>query len=164
MSKPNRHIYLPALALPAEFRDDLGKPQGTLIVHPERGVVHGIKVDVAVGDIVSQNHLSIVSVVDFKTKREVKPSTRQECHHLAVNPAGVVSINSITIADLASKGTICIIGEEDLLVVPFLRHEGKRILYGQPNTGVVLVEAKRETSIKAFKILKPTMVKYDIHG
>ncbi|MEM4717261.1 MAG: DUF359 domain-containing protein [Desulfurococcaceae archaeon] len=167
MSKSSKVRLLPVLSLPSDFRIDLSIPQGVLFVHPEREVIKGLHGDVTIGDVVSNRHFSSIKIRDFKTKRSLTMRERQlhdlgECAFIAINPPGSISLNSLTVLEIARAGIICVIGEEDLLVIPFLRHGDRNIIYGQPDSGAVLVKTRSEIAIKVFKILKPTMVKYEI--
>lgn len=162
MLRSSRTYFLPVLHLQSDFREDFSIPQGVLFVHPERGVISGLSADVTIGDIVSDRHFSSVKIQDFKTKRSLIAQVREECTWLATNPPGSISMNSFTVVDTTRMGTICVIGEEDLLVIPFLRYMDRKVIYGQPDSGVVLIKTRSEIAIKVFKILKPTMVKYEV--
>lgn len=157
-----RIAKLPSLVLPSHFRQDLALPQGVLLVHPERGVIRGLSFDVAVGDVVSTRHSAKLKIVDYKTmRRDVdEKALCQEQHLFALNPPGCLSLNSITMALSASRGVFCVIGEEDLLVLPFLSREGEKTAYGQPGVGIVVARSSVEIALKVLKILKPAVVKY----
>jgi Uncharacterized protein conserved in archaea len=162
LSKSNSTIRVPSLSLIHDFRQDLWIPLGTLYVNPDKGPVLNLSIDVTVGDIVSERHSSSVKVVDFKTKRTTMDyrGDFSECNYLIINQPGSISLHSFTIINSTERGTLCIMGEEDLLTILFLLKPGKKIAYGQPDTGVVVVESSMETAIKVFKILKATVIQY----
>ncbi|MEM2025062.1 MAG: DUF359 domain-containing protein [Desulfurococcaceae archaeon] len=151
-------VVVPALILPQHLRQDLSLPQGTLYVHPERGVVKGLRVKVLVGDVVSTRHFADIKVVDHKTKRTKIDLAWEECTHV-LNPPGSVSLNSLTMSSLP-RGVICVLGEEDLITLSYMVKNQGSIAYGQPDTGVVLVEPRAEIALKVLKILKPGIVHY----
>jgi len=160
--KSSKPLRVPALELPHQFRQDFSLPQGVLVVHPEKGVVKKLRVDVAVGDIVSQRHDAKVRVLDYRTKRvSLSNATKpHECDVRVINPPGYLSLNSISLITSMEEGSLCVMGEEDLLVVPFLSRECRLIIYGQPGTGIVLVGSRVEMALKVLKILKPAIVQY----
>jgi len=164
LSKSSSTLRVPSLSLIHDFRQDLWIPLGTLYVNPDKGPVLNLSVDVTVGDIVSERHISDVKVVDFKTKRTTMGyrGDFSECNYLIINPPGSISLHSFTIINSTERGAICVMGEEDLLTIPFLLKPGEKIAYGQPDTGVVVVESSTETAIKVFKILKATVIQYGI--
>lgn len=155
MLNSSRELKIPILLLPSEYRLDLSLPQGKLYVHKTRGVIKGLKSDVTVGDIVSERHYSKLKIIDYKTKRVHSTQLNTVCDQIVVNPPGGVSINSTTILDALREGYICVNGEEDLLVIPLLKKTGVKIIYGQPDIGVVEVEGSLERAIKVLKILIP---------
>lgn len=150
-------MKIPVLTLPHDFRNDLVYPQGTLIVHPERGCIFGVKADVTVGDVVSRRHTSKIKVVDFKTKRVQQISPAETSCILVVNPRGCLSLSSVTFSML-SNTDLCVIGEEDMLTLAFLPSQADTIMYGQPDVGVVLVKPCIRKALKALKILKPSVI------
>lgn len=150
-------MRLPVLALPEDYRVDLACPQGTLFVNPSSGVVSGLEADVAVGDIVSMRHRTRVRVIDFKTKRsEYIAPTAHKCKYV-VNPRGCVSLMAATLSKLLNRD-ICVVGEEDMLVVAYMLSQTGTILYGQPGVGVVRVKASIHEALKVLRILKPAVV------
>jgi len=160
--KLSKITSIPALLLPGEFRRFLATPQGTLYVKPSCGDIKGLEATVSVGDVVSSRHRTLIKVVDYKSRRcHYVPNSRlesvNECR-VAVNPPGVLSLNAVTIAMSTSRGYIYVVGEDDLLVIPFLARSNMSILYGQPGTGVVQVYSDINTALKVLKILKPTVV------
>ncbi|MEM0378512.1 MAG: DUF359 domain-containing protein [Thermosphaera sp.] len=156
MGEPSHPI--PCLKPPGFLRKTLSLPQGKLYVS-EKPVISGLSSDATIGDVVSSNHISRVKIVDYKTKRFEKVrgnrSERTPVIRL-VNPAGCVSLNSFVINLLKTPFTAEVVGEEDLLVfslAPSLVKSG-RVLYGQPNTGVVELEADGVRILKLLKTFK----------
>ncbi|MEM1596467.1 MAG: DUF359 domain-containing protein [Desulfurococcaceae archaeon] len=164
MSNSNSVYKLPSLSLPDEFRSDLWIPQGTLYVHPSKGSITDLHVDITVGDVVSRRHHSYIKVVDFKTKKKLigRFDEHEKCNYFVLNPPGNISLNSYTFIDSATRGVICVIGEEDLLTIPFLNKINRKIAYGQPDSGIVVLNSSVEMAIKVFKILKATVIQYRI--
>lgn len=151
---------IPALRLPQEFRRALSLPQGTLYV-ADGGIVRGLKADVAVGDVVASRHVVAIRVIDFKTKREIAVIP-QEGLPVIVNPPGSISLNSFTMLRMEGVRAFGVEGEEDMLVTAaaYLR-EGIRILYGQPDVGVVSLLSDRRRALKVIKALKPVVIRFD---
>jgi len=159
-------VSIPALTLPLEFRRFLAYPQGTLYVKPRRGEVTGLQATVSVGDFVSERHRAEVKIVDYKSKRRTyrgeAPLLSAEMCRVVVNPPGTLSLNAVTTINNTRTGCIRVVGEEDLLVIPFLARSGVSVIYGQPDVGVVLVESDLNMALKILKTLKPTVVTYSI--
>jgi len=162
--KSSKIMNIPALLLPSEFRRFLAMPQGTLYIKPTYGDVKGLEATVSVGDIVSSRHRTLVKVVDYKSKRShyvsdniVKGISE---YRVVINPPGLLSLNAMTTSTSTLRGYIHVVGEEDLLVIPFLAKSNISILYGQPGTGVVKVDSDVNVALKVLKILKPTIVTY----
>lgn len=151
------------LKLPEEHRSFLGIPQGDLYVSRTRGLVQGLEADVAVGDVVSRNHTVALRVTDAKTKRSMTVDTGlSRCDTTIVNPPGSISMQAFTASLMKQAKGICVIGEEDLLVIPFTLTWGS-VIYGQPDTGVVKT-ASRERALKILKGLKPHMAIINLKG
>lgn len=156
-----RSSKIPALGLPTDFRKALSLPQGTLYV-ADRGVVSGLRADVAVGDVVASRHSASVKIVDFKTKRKEAVAHREGARAVIVNPPGYVSLNSFTMLRMGGVEVFAVEGEEDMLVtaVAYLR-EGAAIIYGQPDVGVVYLVSDRRRALKVIKALKPVVIRFD---
>ncbi len=150
-------MRIPALCLAEAHRGDLAYPQDLLIVHPSRGYLAGLEVDVAVGDVVSERHVAKIRVFDYKTKRTLGLERRVSKCINVVNPRGCLSLNSLTLAK-SRAGDLCVVGEEDLLVLAFAVTGAESILYGQPDVGAVLMKPDLNKAIKVLKILKPAVV------
>jgi len=146
---------LPVLRLDDRYRFSLAIPQGDLYVTSSRGIVQGLEADVTVGDIVSTLHKAGISIVDLRTKRHLSLNTRKECNTIVVNPPGSISLNAFTILRMEKPGRICVIGEEDMLVLPCTLTPGRTIIYGQPDVGAVRTYSSTERALKILKGLKP---------
>ncbi len=130
---------------------------------------------ISVGDIVTQTLLqhSIVpdlAIIDEKVQREeIKPQDYSLFFKMrtAENPPGLINQKSWDMIRDAlkkddSKIIIKIVGEEDLLVLPVILEapHNSKVLYGQPNEGVVLVTVTEDIKQKV-KRLMLRMVKVD---
>ncbi len=149
---------IPCLKPPDYLRKTLSLPQGKLYVSDKHAIT-GLSCDAAVGDVVSKNHYARIRVVDYKTKRSIpagKGSAGSRVFRV-VNPPGCVSLNSFTIGFLKDEHVVEVVGEEDLLVFPLaLPSTGvSRIIYGQPNVGVVELDAQGVRVLKLLKTFKP---------
>ncbi|MCY0868572.1 MAG: DUF359 domain-containing protein [Desulfurococcus sp.] len=153
----------PVLKLPDSYRLFLALPQGELYVTPSRGVVRGLEAEVAVGDVVSRNHLARIIVVDAKTKRAGGGPYPASCSIVIHNPHGAVSMKSFTAALIRQARVVCVDGEEDLTVIPFMHAGYSKIIYGQPDVGVVEITGSRRVlkllALKLLKGLKPYVLK-----
>jgi uncharacterized protein (UPF0218 family) len=149
---------IPCLKPPDHLRKALSLPQGKLYVSDKHAIT-GLSCDAAVGDVVSRNHYARIRVVDYKTKRNI-PAGKGPAGSRAfrvVNPPGCVSLNSFTIGFLKGEHVVEVVGEEDLLVFPLaLPSTGvSSIIYGQPNVGVVELDAPGIRILKLLKTFKP---------
>jgi uncharacterized protein (UPF0218 family) len=129
---------------------------------------------ISVGDVVTQTLLeqSIIpdlAIVDEKVQRkEIEPQDYSLFKtEIVENPPGLITHNAWdlirdSIKNDDSKIIIKIIGEEDLLVLPVILEapHNSKVLYGQPNEGVVLVTITEEIKQKV-KRLMLRMVKVD---
>lgn len=152
-------IVAPALLLPAHLRTALSRPLGTLLV--SSGKISGLVVDYSVGDVVSANQISRYKVVDGRVMRgRAGPLAPRSCDVYAVNPPGSLSLNTLTISRMKSIERMCILGEEDLVVLGVGRSESASIAYGQPRTGVVVYEADPLRVVSVIKAFKPCLIVY----
>ncbi|MHA1953817.1 MAG: GTP-dependent dephospho-CoA kinase family protein [Candidatus Heimdallarchaeaceae archaeon] len=129
---------------------------------------------ITVGDVITETLLnsSIVpdlAIIDEQVQR--KKIEKQDYflfeQEIAENPAGSITQAawnkiSFAIKKDANKIIIKIKGEEDLLVLPAILEApyNSKVLYGQPNEGVVLVTVTKEMKQKAKQLLL-RMVKVD---
>jgi uncharacterized protein (UPF0218 family) len=157
------------LLLPESVREKLKKPFGKL--HPDiksaKKEISGYVI--AVGDKVSVGLINAgiqpdICIIDGKTKRqaiaipdEIRKSGAVEIK--VKNPAGMITdegVSAIRSAIRSGKKTnIFVDGEEDLLALPAMIDAPKdaKIIYGQPDEGVVVVKSDLKTKAKAKKIL-----------
>ena len=155
---------LPVLVLPRYMRKILAVPHGTLLVRPG-GIVTGVSVDVAVGDVVARTLSSGIRIIDHRTRRREHVSWEDKGQAL-YNPPGTVSVNSRTYIEAQQgEATYIVWGEEDLLLIPALLGErGEIYAYGQPWVGVVLVHNRVRERLKArflLKTFKPRILRYN---
>lgn len=125
------------------------------------------KLIVSVGDIVTKNLIEKgivpkLSIVDYKVERKpvdhVYDSAGFNLILTANNPPGKITSeawNNISRGLKRGKVLLEIDGEEDLLVLPvlFLARKGTLIFYGQPEEGVVFIEASNESRERAKVLL-----------
>ncbi|QOR94475.1 DUF359 domain-containing protein [Thermosphaera chiliense] len=149
---------IPCLKPPDYLRKTLSLPQGKLYVS-EKHAITGLSCDAAVGDVVSRNHYARIRIIDYKTKRSIpaEPGSARGRVLRVANPPGCVSLNSFTISFLKGEHVVEVVGEEDLLVFPLaLPFTGvSKIIYGQPNVGVVELDAQGVRVLKLLKTFKP---------
>lgn len=145
------------LKLPREMRGLLKEPFGDIISESQLKERLG-KDDflVTVGDICTltlhdHGFLPRLSVVDFKTKRDELSGLKERIQSIGeisvsvVNPAGTVTKelwNAVWEAFQADTSIrIEVTGEEDLAFLPcaLFAPEDAKVIYGQPNVGLVLV-------------------------
>ena len=121
----------------------------------------------AVGDATVQTlfHIGLhphVRVYDLKTRREPLPPKQAAFfdtlfgeRRTAVNPAGHISPSLEKAVGAAVKSAaplnLFVIGEEDLAVIPLLLQAplGVKIAYGQPGSGIVVLDVDEKTKAKA---------------
>jgi uncharacterized protein (UPF0218 family) len=158
--------------LPVELRPRLKKPYGKLYPGDHPSVVDQIKAHldeslvIAVGDVTTYNLFKAgvrprLCFVDQYTKRSAVSkaisavTSRTDYVNIYVkNPAGMISSEMVlavknALASPEKHICICVDGEEDLATLPAiaLSDIGTRVLYGQPDEGLVCVtvtEAKKE--------------------
>lgn len=147
--------YIPVFILPKNLRPVLSIPQGTLLV--SRELVKNIKVDYAVGDVVSSTLSYRKNIVDYKTRRTrgLRPPINVPYIRI-VNPAGTLSINSLTMLKTKEYKTILVHGEEDLIPIGVhIESPDSNIGYGQPGVGVVVVKGNYHKTRRLLKAFKP---------
>ncbi|MCD6301435.1 MAG: DUF359 domain-containing protein [Staphylothermus sp.] len=160
---PNER-YIPILKLPSFLRKILGAPMGKLLVS-DKEFVRNIKVDIAIGDVVSETTKHNLCVIDGKTRRSIslEKEYRVKESLKALNPPGTLSLNTRTIAKCKRIKTLYIIGEEDLAPLAFsLEYTNKTISYGQPRVGLVILTSNKINAIKVLKTFKPDIIVYNI--
>lgn len=166
------HKHIPVLLMPGFLRNVLSIPQGTLVVSKKNSFVRRVRVDVSIGDVVAQTIESKARIIDYKTRRSIRIKQRDRARRLlspkVINPAGTVSLNSMTIVSSMFFNEVVVDGEEDLLpLVAIMNKNYKSIAYGQPGVGVVIIEKNVYTVFRAREILKtfkPVMYAYTSDG
>ncbi len=160
-------IRIPVLLMPHFLRDVLSIPQGSLVVAKKNKYVRGVKVDIAIGDVVAKTLVSRARIIDYKTRRKIR--VHQENKNIRrvlyiANPAGTLSLNTLTIVPNTVFDEIIVDGEEDLVPLAAIRNNNyNSIAYGQPGVGVVVIEKNMYTVFRAREILKtfkPVMYAY----
>jgi uncharacterized protein (UPF0218 family) len=148
------------LVLQKELRSELKEPLGNLyssFTEAKKSLPHN-KFIISVGDVTTKNLIDSgiypqVGIIDHRVQR--KDSEHQINYHAEIlnaqNPPGTITKSlweTIALAlssSLKSEKNFLIIvdGEEDLAVLPciILASKDTIILYGQPNEGVVVVNA-----------------------
>ncbi|OYT37937.1 MAG: hypothetical protein B6U89_06580 [Desulfurococcales archaeon ex4484_58] len=152
---------IPVLELPYYMRKTLSIPLSTLYIS-DKHEIKGLVVDYSVGDIVSRNMRSKYKVVDGKTKRTdiiKKPTSRK--YITIVNPRGTISLNTRTLLKAYNIHGYFVKGEEDLIVIGIGCERKTRIVYGQPNIGVVVVDSNPYRMVNIIKTFKPNINVYD---
>ena len=165
-----------------EIIEELKKPQGILILDEQitlesinKYLINAQKV-ISVGDATTNKLLSFgivpdVSVIDGYERRKKKAtsSTKATIYTLhskknvslfsCVNPPGSISVDSISIIKISLKSKkpviMEIIGEEDLLALPFffLARNDSMVFYGQPGEGMVVVRVTDAVRKKAKELI-----------
>ncbi len=159
---PNKK-YLPILKLPYFLRKILSAPMGKLLVSDKK-LVKNIKVDIAVGDVVSETTENLLRVIDGKTRRtiSIKKQELERDFIKAINPPGTLSLNTRTITKCKKLKTLYIIGEEDITPLAFsLEYKDATIAYGQPGVGLVILTSNKINAIKVLKTFKPDIIVYN---
>ncbi|MGA9942267.1 MAG: DUF359 domain-containing protein [Nitrososphaeraceae archaeon] len=166
-----------------EIIEELKKPQGILILDEQitlesikKYLINAQKV-ISVGDATTNKLLSYgiipdVSVIDGYERRKKKAtcSTKATIYSLnskknvslfsCVNPPGSISVDSISIIKISLKSKkpviMEIIGEEDLLALPFLllARNDSMVFYGQPGEGMVVVRVTDAVRKKAKELIE----------
>lgn len=150
----------PVLQLPQYMRIALSKPLGKLYV--SKGKISGFIIDYSVGDVVSFNQISTYRVVDSRVMRVEKEFINKSfCDTYVYNPPGSISLNSITILKTKYFKNICVVGEEDLIVLSIGRDRETTIAYGQPRVGVVIYSSDPIHVLSIIKTFKPTLTFYN---
>ncbi len=164
--------------LPDKYRREFKPPRGIILSNkPQENVAYLKKIAgkvqkiVSIGDIVTYNMILAglnpsIAVVDYKTLRSEKIDIDFKKyfskHVVVINPPAMISSHALkTIESLSNNTLVEVLGEEDMLLIPFLlmhRYNGYLLVYGQPNRGMVIVEnndVTRKTAINFWILLKP---------
>jgi uncharacterized protein (UPF0218 family) len=134
-------------------KEILKTPLGRIVTYEEIKKIN--KKIISIGDFCTlgliKNKIKIqVAVFDFKTKREEigeeeRSVLLKSAKFIEIeNPAGQLNREIIKNARryINEKTNIKIIGEEDLTALAFILelNEDEAVIYGQPNTGMVIVQ------------------------
>ena len=145
--------------VPEEALEILREPQGKLISKAELQKLKGTIVSVGDETTLSLIEAGInpkLSIVDFKIKRKpIDEEKKLKLKNWAVkilkakNPKGFISLDSwkkIKESIQLENALLIVEGEEDLLALAcfFLFPEGTKILYGQPDKGLVLMDVNNK--------------------
>ncbi|HSA83412.1 MAG TPA: pantetheine-phosphate adenylyltransferase [Patescibacteria group bacterium] len=150
-----KNLFTESLHLSEDTRSKLRNPFGDILATTE-DVLAKINEDtivIAVGDIIvnsliEKEYTPAISVIDFKTRREIIENVDQEQGEKVINAQG--TINTAAVNALQQKinqfletnhqQILVIDGEEDLLALPaiLLAPLGAIVLYGQFDQGVVI--------------------------
>jgi len=135
---------------------------------------HSIPKIISVGDITTQllidnSIIPDLAIIDERVQRMESKIVELDSFNveLVENPAGTITKNackkiSNSLEIYENKIIIKITGEEDLLVLPAILEAplNSKVLYGQPNEGLVVVTVTEEVK-KEVKLLLRRMVKMD---
>lgn len=131
-----------------DVRQYLKKPFGKVYkqLPPINGRIISIG-DITTLTLLDNNIIPNLSIVDFKTKRNIPVSINHKFNKVynIVNPPGCISDDSENLIKYLSKEKnlknigIVVSGEEDLLALPVVKYfpTGTNVLYGQPDEGIV---------------------------
>ena len=137
---------------------------GKLLVSDKK-FVSNVKVDIAIGDVVSETTEYNLCVIDGRTRRTISVEKQYKVKESlkAINPPGTLSLNTRTIAKCKGIKTLYIVGEEDLTPLAFsLEYSNATISYGQPMVGLVILTSNKINAIKVLKTFKPDIIVYNI--
>lgn len=162
-----KNLFHKDLQLTGAGRQELKNPQGELLTSLNPALVRSSYPVVLVGDRVMKAFLDAKlpfthAVIDGHIERQpvTIPKdyyTRFSTHHQINPPGKLQSLASTTIADIASLRSqlVIVTGEEDLLVFPVVLTYplGTKVFYGQPETGIVMIEVNEVTKQKVLKLL-----------
>lgn len=164
------------LVLPQSLRQELGKPQGTLVegtieetipqlrrkLFPRSAILVGVG-DVTADILIDNNFNPDIVITDGQTKRTQLKTWRNYGGFEVINavcPAAEITTDAWqairkAIRRLPGKSHIKIVGEEDLLVLPLIVELPiqSKIVYGQPNKGAVIREVTMESKSNARLLL-----------
>lgn len=168
--------------LPFHLRERLRRPLGAVVSGSEKNIdqttskvmqkvsAYHFSLLITVGDVISQSMKQSgmqahICVVDFRTRREEKNQLKRIFPYTKrfVNVAGTISKQAFFACKKAihdvfqnqNKQVVAIRGEEDLLALPMilLAPLGSLVLYGQFDTGVIIVEVTEEKKQEIADIL-----------
>lgn len=155
------------LILPEDLRGELQRVHGILLEEDDVKNIEGMII--CVGDVVTHTLIKMgiepkMAIVDYKTKRgevvfeDVKNFGEEVIH--ATNPPGTITPelwSAVKDAILSEKKVkIVVDGEEDLAVIPVVLFApfGANVIYGMPNTGLVLLKITSDEKDKVKELIK----------
>ena len=160
------------LILPPELRNELKKPLGAVVDEEQlERVLKNVRNVVSVGDMCSLTLYKMgivpdIAVVDFKVQRDDIQHMKaqiQEIGQIVINvenPPETITKRLWQAVEKAyqmeEKVRIEVFGEEDLATIPcvWLAPENTAIVYGLPDTGLVVVLDEHEAKIKVKDVLE----------
>ena len=157
------------LVLPEKLRNRLKRVYGKIVEEGEIKSHVDEKFIICVGDVVTYTLLKNgikpdIAIVDYKTMRKNVDFEIIKKFGDAVfsvkNPAGRITQelwNTIKKSmDMNCKVRIDVDGEEDLAVIPcvFFAPIGGIVIYGMPNTGLVVLEVTEKDKKEVYDIIK----------
>lgn len=160
------------LKLVPELRKELKKPYGKLHKNVQE-IIKNLEEQktISVGDLTTynlfkNNFYPKIAIIDGKIERENFPKSKEilntsDYQKIQVkNPASHITDELMETVKSAisqeNKVIINIQGEEDLAVIPAIKFAPKshKIIYGQPDKGVVRVKVNQKNKQKINKIIK----------
>jgi len=162
--------------MPEYMKEELSRPYGFLFTNSNSLLKFLRKKEnsriITIGDVVtstlqSNNIITFLSIIDGKTKRNIKIRILEENAIKIKNEKSTIRLSSMNLIqkilnneDKARK-TILVEGEEDLLVIPVVLFGKDKdiILYGQPNAGAVVIINNKFTRIRVKQIFEKFIVK-----
>ncbi|MFP3217057.1 GTP-dependent dephospho-CoA kinase family protein [Acidianus sp.] len=158
--------------LPKEVRKELSRPYGILFKSTEKLLKYADNFEriITVGDVVTQellknNRRVFLSIVDGKTKRNIKLHMRFSNYIMVKNEPAIIRLSAMSYIRAALNSSfssvIYVDGEEDLLVIPATLYgrDGDLVIYGQPNAGAVALEICEATKWRVNDIFSKFNVK-----
>lgn len=159
------------VTLPDDLRAAFKEPLGPLYTTAEDLLADAGTPLVTVGDIVTYHFEKIdrqpdVALVDGRTKRravddEVREAVESRPNRIAVeNPPATLTAGLLDALagalDENGKTTVVVDGEEDLAALPAVlaAPDGATVVYGQPDQGMVAVDADEETKAEFRDLLE----------
>jgi len=162
--------------MPEYLKEELSRPYGFLFTNSNSLLKFIRKKEnsriITVGDVVtstlqSSNIIPFLSIIDGKTKRNIKIRILEESIIKIKNEKSTIRLSSMNLIQKILNNEdkirkiILVDGEEDLLVIPVVLFGKDKdiILYGQPNAGAVVIINNKFTRIRVKQIFEKFIVK-----
>ena len=160
--------------MPDSIKKELTRPYGFLFTNNDIFINFILEKKnnrlITVGDVVTstlydRNIIPFLSIIDGKTKRQIKVKTVNENVIKVKNAKSTIRFSVMKIIknllDKNERATILVDGEEDLLVIPVVifGRNNDIIVYGQPNAGAVVIINNHFVKIRVKQILEKFYVK-----